>query len=60
MADILDKSRKVEKATALYTNKPDSGSGKGGRKRGRKNSNSRKSNTKYTHCNKAGHLEDSC
>jgi hypothetical protein len=54
MADILDELCKAEKATALYTNKPDSGSGKGGRKRGGKNSNSRKSNAKCMYCNKAG------
>jgi hypothetical protein len=60
IANILDKSCKVEKAIALYANKPDSRPGKGGRKRGRKSGNSRKSNAKYIHYNKAGHLEDSC
>jgi hypothetical protein len=60
IANILDKLYKAEKAIALYINKPDSRSGKGGRKRGRKNSNSRKSNTKYIYYNKAGYLEDSC
>jgi hypothetical protein len=58
IANILDKLYKVEKAIALYINKPDSRPGKGGRKRGRKSSNSRKSNIKYIYYNKVKYLED--
>ena len=50
IADILDESRKAEKATtALYSGKPAKG------KKG-----DEKESVKYGHCKKEGHIEDSC
>ena len=53
IADILDESRKAEKATtALYSGKPDAKKGgKGGGK---------KKEAKCGHCGKQGHNDDSC
>jgi hypothetical protein len=53
IADILDESRKAEKATtALYSGKPDA-------KKGRKGGGNKKS-VKCDHCGKQGHKIDSC
>ena len=52
IADILDESRKAEKATtALYSGKPDARKGKGG---------GNKEALKCDHCGKQGHKIDSC
>lgn len=62
IADILDESRKAEKATALYANKPESRSKKG-KRRGRNNGKSDdngNSNTKCMHCKRPGHQEGAC
>jgi hypothetical protein len=53
IADILDESRKAEKATtALYSGKPDA-------KKGRKGGGNKES-VKCDHCGKQGHEIDSC
>ena len=53
IADILDESRKAEKATTvLYSRKPDA-------KKGSKGS-VKKKEAKCSHCGKQGHNDDSC
>jgi hypothetical protein len=59
IADILDESRKAEKATVLYANKPESGPR--GKRRGTKGGRSgSSSDIKCTHCKKPGHQEGAC
>lgn len=54
IADILDESRKADRATALYSGKPEKGNkgGKGGGNKG--------SDKKCDHCEKQGHIAADC
>jgi hypothetical protein len=54
IADILDESRKAEKATTvLYSRKLNA-------KKGSKGSSKKKESVKCGHCGKQGHKDDSC
>ena len=56
IADILDESRKAEKATtALYSGKPIANKGRKGHKSG-----GNKEPVKCSHCKKQGHIEPEC
>jgi hypothetical protein len=58
-SDVLDESRKSEKATVLYANKPNMGGAqKGNKKNG--SGGPGKSDKKCTHCKRKGHSEDRC